>query len=120
MLVGPLVLSPPALLATTVIIGGVAAYYYYQQQSQVASPDDYLISSKPNRSAKPKNCPSGTKPIDDFPDLDSDDIHEIKKGLGARPDDWVGITPDGDVITGGDGGQAVNQGPYKDYLPWNK
>ncbi len=120
MLVGPLVLSPPALLATAIVIGGVGAYYYYLQQSHVASPDDYLIFTKPNRSAKPKNCPAGTKPIDQFPDLDSDDIHEIKKGLGAKPDDWVGITPDGDVVTGGDVGQAVNQGPFKDYLPWNK
>jgi|CXWL01.1.fsa_nt_gi RHS repeat-associated protein len=77
-------------------------------------------SDDPDRSTKPKNCPSGTKPIDQFPDLDRDDIHKIKKGLGARPDDWVGITPDGNVITGGSGGQAVNQGPYKDYLPWKK
>ncbi|TKB68029.1 MAG: hypothetical protein E8D47_00685 [Nitrospira sp.] len=120
LLISPLVLSPPALLATAVVIGGVAVYYYYQQQSQVASPYDYLIYSKPNRSAKPKNCPSGTKPIDQYPDLDSDDIHKIKKGLGARPDDWVGITPDGDVIIGGEGGEATNQGPYKDRLPWKK
>ena len=77
-------------------------------------------SDDPDRSTKPKSCPSGTKPIDQFPDLDRDDIHKIKKGLGARPDDWVGITPDGNVITGGSGGQAVNQGPYKDYLPWKK
>ena len=93
LLISPLVLSPPALLATAVVIGGVAVYYYYQQHSQVASPYDYLIYSKPNRSAKPKNCPSGTKPIDQYPGLDTDDIHKIKKDI-ARPGDWVGITPD--------------------------
>ncbi|UVT15741.1 MAG: RHS repeat protein [Nitrospira sp.] len=120
MLIGPLVLSPPALLATTIVIGGVGAYYYYLQQSQVPSPDDHLIFNKPDRSAKPRNCPTGTKPIDQFPDLDTDDIHAIKKGLGAKPKDWVGITPDGDVIVGGDEGQATNQGPYKKFLPWDK
>jgi RHS repeat-associated protein len=76
---------------------------------------DISFASKPG--SKPKGCPTGTKPINKYPELTKDDIHKIKKGVGAGPRDWVGITPEGDVITGDSSGKAVNQGPFKDYLP---
>jgi len=74
-------------------------------------------NSKPG--SKPKNCPTGIKPIDEHPGLDTRDIHKIKKCVNANPNDWVGITPDGDVVIGEDG-EAVTIGPYKDFLPWKK
>jgi len=72
---------------------------------------------KPKPGSKPKSCPSGTLPIDQYPGLDKDDIHDIKDGVGAGPRDWTGISPDGDVITGDHTGESVNNGPFKDYLP---
>ncbi|WP_368737411.1 RHS repeat-associated core domain-containing protein [Parazoarcus communis] len=76
-----------------------------------------LIFAKPKPGSKPKGCPTGTKPIDQIPGLDKDDVHGIKDGVGAGPRDWTGIAPNGDVITGDGNGDAVNHGPYRDYLP---
>ena len=73
--------------------------------------------NKSGKGAKPKNCPSGTKPIDKIPGLGKDDIHDIKDGVGNGPADWTGIAPNGDVITGDQNGNAVNNGPYDVYLP---
>ncbi len=72
-------------------------------------------TSKPG--SKPKDCPSGTRPIDKVPGLGKDEVHDIKGGVGAGPRDWTGIAPNGDVITGDSEGSAVNHGNYKDYLP---
>jgi hypothetical protein len=30
------------------------------------------------------------------------------------------VSPDGDVITGDENGDAVNNGPIDDYLPYNR
>jgi len=59
----------------------------------------------------PTDRPRGTRPIDDW-GIGRGDIHEIKgpRGLGAGANDWVGITPEGDVITTGQDGRAVNNG----------
>ena len=38
-------------------------------------------------------------------------------GIGAAPNDWVGVTPDGDVIIGDAKGNADNLGPADNYLP---
>jgi RHS repeat-associated protein len=70
----------------------------------------------PKPGSKPKDCPAGTKPIDQT-GLGKDDIHGIKEGVGAGPRDWTGIAPNGDVITGDHEGNAVNNGNYKDFLP---
>ena len=72
--------------------------------------------SKPKTGSKPKNCPAGTLPIDQVPGLDRDDVHDIKGGVGAAPNDWTGITPGGHVITGDSKGNAVDNGPYGPYL----
>jgi RHS repeat-associated protein len=65
--------------------------------------------------AKPKEVPTGTKPIDEM-GWGSGRIHGIKDGLGAGPRDWVGIAPNGDVITGDAAGNAVNNGPWTSYI----
>jgi hypothetical protein len=68
-----------------------------------------------SRQSKPRNAPPGTRPIDQS-GLDREDIHKIKDGIGAGPRDWVGVTPDGDVITTDKDGNAENHGPVSDYL----
>ncbi len=78
---------------------------------------DVMAASKSKPGAKPKDCPSGTRPIDKVPGLSKDDIHDIKEGVNAGPADWTGIAPNGDVITGDSGGNAENHGPYDVYLP---
>ena len=74
--------------------------------------------SPPKAGAKPKNCPPGTLPIDET-DLDHDTIDKIKKGVDASPSDWVGIAPDGTVVTGDEGGNAVDNGPAQSWVPWS-
>ena len=107
-------------IAAAAIMAGALAADLYNHPLPVV-PDDPAISdpmqaSKPKPGSKPKDCPTGTKPIDKYPGLDKDAIHDIKHGVGAGPEDWTGISPDGDVITGGPEGEAVNNGPFKDYL----
>ncbi|CBL45672.1 RhsD protein [gamma proteobacterium HdN1] len=70
--------------------------------------------------SRPDNCPTGTLPIDKGKkkwDLDKDDVHGIKDGVGAGPKTWTGIDKDGNVWTGGPGGVGENHGHYTDYLP---
>jgi hypothetical protein len=45
-----------------------------------------------------KDKPAGTKPIDKDPRARGK-IHDIKPVIGAAPDDWVGVTPSGDIVT---------------------
>jgi uncharacterized protein RhaS with RHS repeats len=75
------------------------------------------VFSKPKPGSKPKGCPTGTLPIDEYPGLDHDSIHGIKDGVAAGPQDWTDIAPNGDVITGDSNGNAVNNGKYTDFLP---
>jgi RHS repeat-associated protein len=66
--------------------------------------------------AKPKKCPTGTRPIDQT--SWAPDHETIKRGVGAGPTDWTGITPDGNVITADpETGEAVDNGPASDYVP---
>jgi len=101
-------------LGAGVLVGTVINYYV---EDYIQNALDYVFQSRAKPGAKPKDCPAGTKPIDQFPDLDKDEVHKIKKGVGAGPRDWVGISPDGDVITGDENGEAVNRGPKDTYLP---
>ncbi|UMZ10637.1 RHS repeat protein [Pseudomonas sp. MPFS] len=73
--------------------------------------------AKPIQGSKPKGCPPGTIPIDQYPGLGKDDLHGVKDGVFAGPKDWTGVAPNGDVITGDSDGNAVNNGPITDYLP---
>jgi hypothetical protein len=68
-----------------------------------------------SRQSKPNNCPPGTKPINETP---WSKWHQpIKEGVGNGPDDWTGISPNGDVISTGPNGEAINNGPATDYIP---
>ena len=69
------------------------------------------------RRSRPTDAPSGTKPIDKDRRVRGK-VHKIKDGIRAGNDDWVGIAPDGDVITTDpETGEAENHGPYEDFLP---
>jgi hypothetical protein len=68
-----------------------------------------------SRQSRPRDAPRGTVPIDQS-DLDREDIHKIKDQIGAGPRDWVGITPDGEVITTDEEGNTENHGPASSYL----
>jgi RHS repeat-associated protein len=72
----------------------------------------------PDPQAKPKNCPPGTVPINSSVGrkrLDPYDPHDAKDGLpkgqGGGANDWVGIDPDGNIITNDADGNAQNNGP---------
>ena len=69
-----------------------------------------------SRGARPRNCPQGTVPIDES-GLDRGDVHTIKDGVGAGADDWVGVTPDGHIVTGDGKGDMVDHGPKENILP---
>ncbi|WP_191018350.1 hypothetical protein, partial [Treponema zioleckii] len=72
--------------------------------------------SKNQREKAPKNgVPHGTRPLDKAK-IPKGSHNKIKKGVGNGPKDWTGITPDGDVIINDGYGNAVNMGPYQDYL----
>lgn len=70
--------------------------------------------SERSRQSRPRNAPSGTRPIDQS-GLDRETIHGIKDAIGAGPKDWVGITPDGEIITTDSDGNAENHGHVSDY-----
>jgi hypothetical protein len=64
----------------------------------------------------PKNAPRGTKPIDQT-GLSRGEIHDIKDGLQAGANEWVGIAPNGDVITTDPlTGNALNLGNFDVFL----
>jgi hypothetical protein len=68
-----------------------------------------------SRQSRPRDAPRGTKPIDES-GLDREDIHKIKDRIHAGAKDWVGISPEDDVITTDEEGNAENHGPASDLL----
>lgn len=68
-----------------------------------------------NRSSKPDDCPTGTKPIDQV-GWDRGKIHGVKDAIGAGPKDWVGVDAHGNVWGHGEEG-AENWGPWTDLIP---
>ena len=86
-----------------------------QVQAGSFSPTIYFSKSAAiPGSPRPNNAPTGTKPIDSA-GLPREAIHEIKKSIGARSNDWTGIAPNGDIITGTRDGEAINNGPADDH-----
>ncbi|MBR4248176.1 MAG: hypothetical protein IKQ13_14450 [Treponema sp.] len=70
---------------------------------------------KQRESAPKKGTPYGTRPLDKA-NIPKGIHNKIKEGVGNGPRDWTGITPDGDVIINDGYGNAVNCGPYTNYL----
>jgi RHS repeat-associated protein len=67
------------------------------------------------RQTAPSNAPRGTRPIDKS-GIDRGGIHDIKDGIGAKPDDYVGITPQGNIVTtDAKTGKALDQGHISDH-----
>ncbi|WP_265561639.1 RHS repeat-associated core domain-containing protein [Sphingomicrobium arenosum] len=67
------------------------------------------------RGSAPTDKPKGTKPIDKA-GIDREDLHAIKDDIGAAPDDYVGISPDGGIITTNpENGEAVHNGNIEDW-----
>jgi RHS repeat-associated protein len=92
------------------IAGGLWVY------DQLNPPLPSQVNSDKSTESKPTNAPPGTRPIDQS-GLPRDAVHGIKDGIGAGPKDWTGIAPNGDVITTGPDGKAINHGPKDSYLP---
>jgi len=69
------------------------------------------------RKSKPKDAPSGTKGLDQVKDREQRTKgHRAKGELGLKPDDWTGITPDGDLIsTDPETGGQINHGPVEEF-----
>ena len=68
-----------------------------------------------SRGTRPRNAPTGTRPIDES-GLSREDIHKIKQRIGAGAADWVGITPDGHVVTTDENGNTVDHGSVDSLL----
>lgn len=67
------------------------------------------------RGSAPTDAPRGTRPIDSA-GIDREGVHDVKDGIGARPDDWVGVTPNGDIVTTDpQTGKSVPQGNISDH-----
>lgn len=88
----------------------VAARHTVQRNGE----QDEETGSERSRRSRPRNAPPGTRPIDQS-GLDRETIHKIKDAIGAGPKDWVGVTPDGEIITTGEGGNAQPEGHVTDF-----
>lgn len=76
---------------------------------------DHVKKSTPSTQSKPTNAPPGTVPLPQA-GLPQGIHGEIKKAVDAGPKDWTGIAPNGDVITTGPDGKAINHGPWGNYV----
>ncbi len=79
-----------------------------------------LNEAKDGSESKPKDCPTGTLPIDQAKGkfgLNHGDVEAIKDNVDAAPTTWTGIAPNGDVWVGTPDGSGTNEGPFRDYIP---
>jgi hypothetical protein len=123
--VPPTLLAAPVLLALQRTAGNAAVDRMLGDRDRTGDPvvqrenggDGDREEQDPgerSRQSKPRNAPPGTRPIDQS-GLDRETIHKIKDAIGAGPKDWVGITPEGNVITTDGDGNAEDHGHVSDY-----
>jgi hypothetical protein len=96
-----------ALAGTAIIGGGIALWEYFQPAAPLPT---HVNASKP----APKDCPSGTQPIDQGQKRLPPGVkpHDVKDWAGQGATDWTGVAPNGDIIVQGEDGTAENLGPY--------
>lgn len=121
----PTLLDAPVLLALQRTAGNAAVDRMLEGRDRTGDPvvqrengdDGDREEQDPgerSRQSKPRNAPPGTRPIDQS-GIDRETIHKIKDAVGAGPKDWVGITPEGNVITTDGDGNAEDHGHVSDY-----
>jgi hypothetical protein len=106
-----IVVTAPATSAVVAGIGFAIGIFFPTPTAY----DDTTMSAdqKPpskSRQSKPTNAPRGTRPIDQSGNS-HDWIEGTKDAVGAGPADWVGVAPNGDIITTNPDGTAENHGP---------
>ncbi len=104
----------PVGTACGFVIGGIASLVIVIWAGNQIATLNLSQSGAGQGTPKPSNPPSGTVPIDQagFPRGTAD---QIKKIIGARPNDWTGIAPNGDIITGTPNGEVINHGPIEPF-----
>jgi hypothetical protein len=105
-------------LARTVGAAGATALAYSLGNAfdQIYGKGAPTVFAGPIQGSKPKSgVPTGTVPIDKSPY--SKQHKKIKSRLGIPNPDWTGIAPNGDVISADADGNAVNNGPAKNFFP---
>jgi RHS repeat-associated protein len=99
------------LAGTAIGVGGWALWEYLQP----AAP----LPNRLDAQAKPKDCPPGTVPLDTPEGRNrlppGVKPHDVKRGFkgepGGRATDWVGVDPNGNIITAAPDGKAIDNGP---------
>lgn len=116
----PLLAFPPVGVIALVglgIVGAVLLSQYLLHNPPNICPADFAKQYEPTKKGrpKPKNCPAGTVPLPASPWKDV--VHDIKDGIGAAPNDWVGVTPAGEVVTADAEGNPEYHGPADNFAP---
>ncbi|MDP2369135.1 hypothetical protein, partial [Rhodoferax sp.] len=109
--------SGPCLVGA-VVVGGVALAVNAAADKK---PDEVKPTEevKPDSTKKPDGLPTGTKDVDKDKRLKGGNkIHDIKDEIGAGPQDWTGISPDGHIWTNVEGA-PYDWGHYSDLIPGN-
>jgi RHS repeat-associated protein len=85
-----------------------------RHESNEDEDSDRSVEDK-RRGSAPSDAPRGTRAIDSS-GIDRQGVHDIKDGIGAGPKDYVGITPQGNIVTTDPKtGHAVDQGHISDH-----
>lgn len=117
--VGRTLISPWWALGSFAVVIVLPSLHLEQHVPVVMSMWDSwtFAAKKVDKGAKPKNCPTGTLPIDKDERIPREHHGKLKKQVGAGNADWTGITPDGRIITNDEKGEARDNGPYESFLP---